>query len=175
MNRDRTDAEKALRRSTNNMATLASMTNTLELEASQHDIVRERARRFARDICDSANTRLYRPALTVDVVADAKETLYRNGHHTTTDDEQPVQCATHPERFHELLNNAAECMRFERNDTPTDTAEVHRIKVKADASMPKDKAVFVHEEATVPNRHLSDYRPWLVRDNRGVVTAVIHG
>jgi len=157
---------------------MAEMARSPEIELALQDRAHVGAKLFSEYLCDNAETHLYRPELSPTTVMDVIHTLDRKGYPMPhNDDREKVSLACHPAEFYELRDEWLEDNYVTSED---DTAfgsnkiEVCGMVCKPAPSLPERTAVAVHEDVAVPNRHLQDYRPWLVRDSSGVVKVVVH-
>lgn len=155
----------------NQYGVLSGFVDELELEMRQRERAKQFTEKFCEDISERANTRIYRSEFNTDVLAEVAHTLERKGYPVTMDAKR-VYCVMTPKQNNDLRNSAHWSIR---NDTDGAGLDTFGIKCLAEPHMPDDTAVVVHESATAVNRRLDSYRPWLVRDNKGVVTVVTHG
>jgi len=142
----------------------AGVGNIFEAELSYRDKAYHAAKDFAEEISTRGYTQLYRPEFDPDTVVDISQALHRQAFEPT---ESTV--LAHPKQLMVLRDHLTE-----RRYSLREKNECHGIEIKASQALPENRLVAVHPAAITPDRRADSYRPWLIRDPKGVVSVVIH-
>jgi len=154
------------------------------------------AENFAEYVVGEADTTLTVDTFGIDAVREAIHTLDTAGYRIDDRTHEPGEAGigfAHSRAFEDLKSEYAEHVRLpNRGSDPVNAAKqigVDGVDVWADHSMPDATAVVIHPDATVPQPpveasglarmnpedifSISENRPWLVKDPKGVVVVEV--
>jgi len=146
------------------MQPFADAGQSLEVELSYRAKAEHAAKAFAEYITTRGYTRLYRPELNPDTVADVAHVLHREAFEPTL-----ATLIVHPIKLRELQDNL-----LERHHTLQEKNECHDIEIQVSKMLPENRCVAVHPEAITPDNRANSFKPWLITQPKGIVPVILH-
>lgn len=132
-------------------------------------LARELEEQFIEYVLSEASERAHEGPLTTDGIADAFQQMERNGYRIHDDEwNAQVMGFVSGEAYDHLSDDVHRAPNYQPV-TATNSVVVHDVPIRVAPVLPDNTCVLIHHDAVIPSSTLSMKRPWLVRDEHGVI------